>query len=75
MTLSFAYGSFSVSFIHTIHLLIVDNCVYANGVLFGKSLPAPMSSREFLTFSSIRSNKSGFSVEVFDLFGVEFCAE
>jgi hypothetical protein len=48
------------------HLLIVDLSAYANGVLFRKSFPVPMSSRLFLIFSSIRfffsflSDISGF---------------
>ena len=41
------------------HLLIVDLCVYANGVLFKKSPPVPVSSSLFFTFSSSRFSVSG----------------
>ena len=42
------------------HLLIVDLCAWAIGVLFRKLSPVPMSSRLLPTFYSIRFSVSGF---------------
>ena len=51
------------------HLLIVSLSVCAAGVIFRKWFPVPMHSSVLLTFSSIR-----LYIEVFDPFGLEFCA-
>ena len=54
------------------HLLIVSLC--ATGVIFRKWSHVPMRSSVLPTFSSIRLSVIGFYVEVFDPFGLEFCA-
>ena len=55
------------------HLLIVSFSVCASGVKFRKWFPMPMRSSVLPTFSSIRFSVVSF-MEVFDPFGLEFCA-
>ena len=57
------------------HLLIVSLSVCAAGVIFRKWFPVSMRSSVLPTFSSVYEVRCGwFYVEVFDPFGLEFCA-
>jgi len=57
MMVTFAIGKL-LSF-KTSHVLIVVLSAHANGILFKKSFPVPMSSRLFPTLSSITVTVSG----------------
>jgi len=51
---------------------MIDLSAYANGVLLGKSFPVPMSSRVFLTFSSISFFVFGFMLRSLIHFELSF---
>ena len=73
LTMSFALQKLS-SFMRS-HLFIVSLSVCAAGVIFRKCFPVPMHSSVLPTFSSIRFSVAGWLyVEVFDPFGLDFCA-
>ena len=55
------------------HLLIVSLSVCAAGVLFRKWFPVPMRSSVLPTFS-YKVQCGWLYVEIFDPFGLEFCA-